>query len=164
MSLRRAVYAAAEDEKGKAGKISQIAVILSLLSFASLTVFSSSALRAANLWVMGGIGGSGVDTFHVYSGIAYSPLGHLHEEGPIFKGFTKNFHFAYDTELAPDFSTEVKAMGYGVEGLLGYQFTGAQWRAAAYGGVAWRDYTFTPHDRNNKLLGKNWGAIGAVDG
>ncbi len=157
MPLCRACNAPAGDTKGTAGRTPKWGVILGLVSFAGIVFTTSKAAHAADIWVMSGIGGSSVDTFHVYSGVAYSPLGHLHEEGPIVKVFAKNFQFAYNTELAPGFSSEISAKGYGAEGLLGYQYEGGNWRAAAYAGVAWRNYTFSPHDPNNALLNKNWG-------
>jgi len=144
--------------------MAQKSAITGLVLFASLFALAQSPLRAANLWLMGGIGASGIDTYHMYNGIAYSPLGHLHEPGPILRAWTKAYHFAYDTELAPGFTHKIEALGYGLEAEAGWQLVGEGWRAAAFAGVAWRDFTFTPHDANNALIGKNFGASIAIEG
>lgn len=125
--------------------------------------FGAHAL-AASKWMMGGIGASGIDSYHAYYGMAYAPLGQLHETGPLLRGWAKSYYFSYSTELAPYWRDKVMVTGYGVEAEAGWQQAGKSWRAAAFAGVAWRHFHFMPHDANNPLLNRSFGAKFAVDG
>jgi hypothetical protein len=114
-------------------------------------------------FAISGIGG-GLHSFYSYQGVIYAPLGTLSESGPLVRGWAKSFSFTYETELPTDPEASIDALGYGVEGEVGWQLAGEFGRIAAFAGAAWRDHELDPPDPGSDLEDARIALALTVDG
>ena len=135
------------------------ALALCLLAFLA----SSRQARAAQGYYLSG-GDGGPDGASTYMGIIYAPWSNLSDDGLIARLWAKTFRFAYSTSLPGKPKARIDAVGYGLEGEIGWQLTFAGSRIALYAGAAWRDHVLTPKDPGSNLTHARLSASVALDG
>jgi len=121
-----------------------------------------SPAAAGEGFTMSGVGGSllGIDA---YQGVVYAPWSTLSESGFLVRGWAKSFNFSYETDLPGDPKAEIDALGYGVEGEIGWQFTGEAGRIAGFIGAAWQDHLLSPPDPGSSLDKPRVGLVVTID-
>ena len=107
--------------------------------------FSSFSARAGDTWVSLG-SGAGAEGFYGYGGATYAPFGGLGEEGLRARLWSKTYRYSYGRAVSPSRTAKIDVTGVGLEAEVGWQFSGADWRLAAYAGGAWRDHELSRPD------------------